>query len=174
MSSLSLALRMDWSWQRKRFQSRAIGNLCQITTPFTGPRRTTFHFKPARSAAPCATDCYSRLSRIGFLPCHREMFNLRPWVSEHVVASPTWLLFLVDVDDDKRFVAFDFEPIAFVMSNAPLFADKYLPDYRVDVKWRCGCYNSRTEQRVRGRCDNDKNSEYHGIRESKGLRRTRS
>ena len=27
------------------------------TTPFTGPRRTTFHFKTARPAAPCATAC---------------------------------------------------------------------------------------------------------------------
>ena len=28
-----------------------------LTTPFTGPRRTTFHFKTARPAAPCATAC---------------------------------------------------------------------------------------------------------------------
>ncbi len=34
--------------------------VCGRTTPFTGPRRTTFHFKTARPAAPCATACSPR------------------------------------------------------------------------------------------------------------------
>ena len=36
----------------------------QITPPFTGPRRTTFHLKTARSAAPCATACSAFILRL--------------------------------------------------------------------------------------------------------------
>ena len=34
----------------------------RLTPPFTGPRRTTFHFKTARTAAPCATACSAALA----------------------------------------------------------------------------------------------------------------
>lgn len=73
------------------------------------------------------------------------MLNPRPWVNEHDIGSPSWFLLLVNVDDDEGFVALDSEPIAFVMYNAPLFANVYFPDDRIDVKWRNRCCNARTE-----------------------------
>jgi len=48
----------------------AVLRLDRPTTPFTGPRRTTFHFKTARPAAPCATDCSPFI-----LVCSRRKFQ---------------------------------------------------------------------------------------------------
>ena len=128
-------------------------------------------FKTDGAARSRATNSYPRRSRFGFLPRHCQMLNLRPRVSEHDIASPSWFLFFVDIDDDKCFVALDFEPIAFVMYHAPLFAHEYLSDYRPDMKWRSRCCDPRTEQRV-GCCSNDdKDAENHCVREAREMRR---
>jgi hypothetical protein len=53
-------------------------SVCSRTTPFTGPRRTTFHFKPARPAAPVEPIVYARHGR-GFMGCKSPV---RDWESQ--------------------------------------------------------------------------------------------